>query len=201
MAEALLEQLIYIAPNVHGYFFDAVIETNHQSDLKITTHPVQTGADVADHAYMEAQSVTMRVKMSDVMEDIIPGQFPGALAPGISRSASAFQILQDLQASRVPLRVQTLLRAYENMLIKALSAKESADSMNGLDCTVTLQEVIVAQTQTVKVSKRVQTTGKTDGGTTAGVSLEDLIDGSGSVIYKFAVAAKKIVGEITGGGE
>jgi hypothetical protein len=52
------------------------------------------------------------------------------------------------------------------MLIQALSAKEEESSMEGLECTVTLQEIIVARTQTVKVSKRMQTTGETEGGVT-----------------------------------
>jgi hypothetical protein len=160
MAEIGTAELIYInASSINGYFFDAILETTHDSELAITTHPVQVGADIADHSYLEAQKVTMRVGMSDVMQDVVAGQFASP-----SRSVSAFQTLQELQASRIPFRIQTHYRAYDNMLIKALSSHDDSATMNGLDCTVTMQEIMVAQTMTVKVSKRPATTQPADSG-------------------------------------
>lgn len=165
------EQLIYIKTNINGIFFDAFMEMEHKSDLKITSHPVQQGANVADHAYMEPLELTMTVKMSECNTDIWPDQFIGRY----TRSASALTVLQDLQASRIPFRVHTRLREYQNMLIKSIVAPDDASKLYGMEATVTMQEVIVAQAETVKVkiSKRAQTTDASDGGVLAVTPLDD----------------------------
>ena len=164
-------ELIYVKTNIGGYFFDGFIDNEHQDDLEITSHPVQNGASVADHAYLKPATLTMHIKMSDVLTDIVPGQF----TKDYTRSVSAYNVLRDLQAQRVPLRVHTRLRAYENMLIKSIVANDDYTTVNGLDCTVTMQEILVAQTQTVKVSKRQQTTGSTDGGVTGLIKVDQSI--------------------------
>ena len=159
----MAEQLIYVKTNIGGYFFDAIMEVEHQSDLKITSHPIQAGANVSDHAYVEPTVLTMKVRMSDVMSDIVPGKFN----THYTRSVSAYNLLLELQASRVPISVRTRLKNYENMLIKSVIAPDDYTTLYGLDCTVTFQQIIVAQTKTVKVSKRMQTTGSTDNGVVA----------------------------------
>ncbi len=68
-------ELIYVKTNIGGYFFDGFIDHEHQDDLEITSHPVQNGANVADHAYLKPATLTMHIKMSDVLTDIVPGQF------------------------------------------------------------------------------------------------------------------------------
>lgn len=156
-------ELIYVKTNIAGYFFDAFMDMEHTSDMKITSHPVQQGANVADHAYLEPKMLTMRVKMSDAVESVISSQFTQAY----TKSVSAYRVLLELQASRIPFRVHTRLQAYENMLIKSIVAPDDVNTIYGLECTVTMQELLVAQTQTVKVSKRTQTTNSNDNGVVA----------------------------------
>lgn len=155
--------LIYVKTNIAGYFFDAFLDMEHTSEMKITTHPVQQGANVADHAYLEPKTLRMRIKMSDAVASVIPSQFTMAY----TKSVSAYRVLLELQASRIPFRVHTRLQAYENMLIKSIVAPDDVNTIYGMECTVTMQELLVAQVQTVKVSKRMQTTGSTDGGVVA----------------------------------
>lgn len=155
--------LIYVKTNIAGYFFDAFLDMEHSSEMKITSHPVQQGANVADHAYLEPKMLTMHIKMSDAVESIVNGQFTQAY----TKSASAYRVLLDLQASRVPFRVHTRLQAYNNMLIKSIVAPDDVNTIYGMECTVIMQELLVAQVQTVKVSKRIHTTGSTDNGVVA----------------------------------
>ncbi len=171
MADEQLDQLIYIKTNLAGFFFDAFIDMEHKSDLKITSHPVQMGANVADHAFMEPLELTMTVKMSECNSDIWPDQFTGRY----SRSASALAVLQDLQRNRIPFRVHTRLREYQNMLVKSIVAPDDSTKLYGMEATVTMQEVIVAQAETVKVktSKRAQTTDTSEGGVISAVPVED----------------------------
>lgn len=184
-APDVFTELIYCKTNIGGVFFDGFFDIEHRSDLKITSHPVQLGASVSDHAYMEPVEVTMTVRMSDCNEDIVLNQFASndnGATYTTERNQNAFAILQGLQRSRVPMMVNTRLRRYENMLIKSISAQDDGDRLFGLEATVTLQEVIVAQAETVKtvVSKRQQTTDSTDSGVDSGDSntthAKDIID-------------------------
>lgn len=184
-------ELIRCKTNIGGVFFDGFFDIEHRSDLKITSHPVQMGASISDHAFLEPVELTMTVKMSDCNEDIIQGQFTqegDENAWLYKRGCTAFQVLQDLQRIRIPLSVHTRLRHYENMLIKSVVAPDDYDKLYGMEATVTLQEIIVAQAETVlvKVSKREQTTGESNSGVeavedTSNTSLLEQLSGTGDI--------------------
>ncbi|USG65159.1 hypothetical protein NDK47_24050 [Brevibacillus ruminantium] len=145
-----IASLVYLKTNVGGYFFDAYLRSTHASRLNITEHPVQTGAALTDHAFLQPKELTMEIGMSDTAASLIPGQFTG----GWSRSVQAFKVLQELQALRVPLQVHTRLGLYQNMLIEEINAPDDYTTLYGLRCTVTLREIMVAQVRTVKISSK-----------------------------------------------
>lgn len=151
------KQLIYAKTSLAGYFFDAIIDTQHTHTAKITKHPVQTGANVTDHIYMEPVSVAMTIKMSDVMSSISPGQF----GDNKSRSVSAYGVLRDLQQLRIPFTVVTRLERYENMVIELLSVDEDYKTMYGLQARVTLSQILVVNVKTVKLTERANVTDST----------------------------------------
>lgn len=145
-----ISSLVYLKTNIGGWFFDAYLRSTHTSRLKITEHPVQVGAALTDHSYLEPKELTMEIGMSDAATSLIPGQFTG----GWSRSVQAFKVLQELQAIRVPIQVHSRLGLYQNMLIEEITAPDDFTTLNGLRCTVTLREIIVAQVRTVKISSK-----------------------------------------------
>lgn len=166
-------QMVMLDTNIGGLFFDAIIHTDIEEQLTITSHPVQTGANISDHAYREPSRVTMEVFMSDVMASRLPGQFTDAgmgflsgvdvasavMAAG-SRSVSAYQRLKELQRAKVPFSVYTRLGVYKNMMIENISTPDDANTANGLRCTVSMREVLLAQVATTKVSAREWTTSR-----------------------------------------
>lgn len=145
-----IKDLVYAKTNVGGWFFDAYLNITHTSRLTITEHPVQTGAALTDHAYLQPRELSMDIGMSNVATSFIPGQFTG----GYSRSVTAYQVLKDLQALRVPIQVHTRLGLYQNMLIETLMAPDDHRTLFGLRCTVTFKEMLVAKVKTVKISER-----------------------------------------------
>ncbi|WP_203421490.1 phage baseplate protein [Brevibacillus borstelensis] len=155
-----IASLVYLKTNIGGWFFDAFLRSTHTSRLTITEHPVQTGAAVTDHAFLQPKELTMEIGMSDVATGLVPGQFTG----GWSRSVQAFKVLQELQALRVPLQVHTRLGLYQNMLIEEISAPDDFTTLYGLRCTVTLREIIVAQVRTVKISAKPAVTNQANRG-------------------------------------
>ena len=140
--------------NIAGYFFDGFMQVEHTRDLTITSNPVETGASVVDHAYLNPAQVVMTIMMSDVHESIIPGQFSELTF----RHTSAWAVLKQIQESRIPVDIFTKLGYYKNMLIKSISATDTKETFRALQARVTLVEIPVARVKTVKISKARQTT-------------------------------------------
>ena len=155
-----VQELILIKTNVGSYFFDAFLRIDHTSKLSITQHPVQTGANISDHAFLEPKELAIEIGMSDVARDLVAGQFSGTW----SRSVKAYEILRELQSARIPLDVLTRLGLYKNMLIETISAPDDYRTLYGLKATITMREILVATVQTVKVSAKPQITGSTNRG-------------------------------------
>ena len=154
------EQLVYVKSNIGGYFFDAIIREEHTSTIRITEHPVQTGANIADHAYNMPAYLVMEIGMSDVMDSLVSGQY----ADGPTKSISAYQTLKKLQQARLPLEVLTRLNLYQNMLIEEINAPDDYKTQYGLRCTVRLREIFVVEVAKTTVSARPQASGQTQKG-------------------------------------
>jgi hypothetical protein len=164
-------QLIYVKTNIGGLFFDAVLRSDHTSGITITEHPVETGAAITDHSYVNPAVLVMEVGMTDVARGIVPGQFDG----GWSRSVRAYEMLLELQRQRIPLQVVTRLRTYQNMLIETISVPDDYTTISGLKATVTMREIFVAQVKTVKISSKPQVTDSTPRGEVQPVEINESI--------------------------
>jgi hypothetical protein len=156
-ADPSIAHLAYAKTNLAGWFFDAFLKLTHNSELTITEHPVESGANVADHAFMEPREVIIEVGMTDCAVSIVPGQFEG----GWSRSVEAYKVLLSLQQNRIPFSILTRLGLYENMLVKTLLVPDDYAMRFGLKATATCREILVAETTQVKVSAMPQKTGST----------------------------------------
>lgn len=154
-------ELIYIKTNINGYFFDAFLSIDHNLQLEMTEHPVQTGASITDHTYLKPNELTMEIGMSDVMASIVDGQFSDG---GATRSINAFQILKELWQQRLPLQVVTRLGIYDNMIIQSIAIPDDYTRLNGLRATVKLKELLVATLTTAKISAMPHITDNTNKG-------------------------------------
>ena len=152
---------VLIRSNIGGYFFDAIFKNEHTSNLKITDFPVQSGAALTDYAYMQPTILIMDIGMSDTAKPIDKTQFTG----GDSRSKKAYEVLLELQRSRVPLQVTTRLKVYQNMLIESIVVPDDFKTQNALKATVTLREIQVATVKTIRISARPHVTNSTKKGT------------------------------------
>lgn len=148
------DAMLFCKTNIAGYFFDGFMSVRHERKLTITQNPVETGAAIVDHAYVNPSSVTMQIMMSDVHQSIIPGQFSDLTF----RHTSAWSVLKQIQESRIPVDVFTKLGYYKNMLIEEISADDTKETFRALSATVKLTEIPVARIKTVKISKASQTT-------------------------------------------
>jgi hypothetical protein len=161
MAQEIFETYFETAQG--NYLFDAYFNINHESTLSITEHPVQTGVNISDHAFMQPNILSFEIGMSDVMKDVSDSKFQ-AFSNDATRSINAYKILRQLQLDRVPINVYTKLWNYTNMLIETISAPDSNETAYALKASVTLKELPVATVTTVKISERPQKTDITNEG-------------------------------------
>lgn len=145
-----------------NYVFDAVLKIIHRRIIRKTSHPVLTGANLTDHAYVEPSRVSLEIGMSDVMAAYQNGMWTGAS----TKSISAWQTLKQLALSKTPLTLITRLDTYLNMIIIETTAPDDNKTKFGLRAALVLEEILTASVISVATaSARPQTTNSTPGGT------------------------------------
>ena len=137
-------------PQSTTYFFDAVFRVDHDQEMRITEHPIQSGAAISDHAYLIPARVSLEIGMSDVMASFVAGQYTDFA----TKSISAYQKLLSLQSMRIPLTLTTRLNTYENMLIEDVRAGDDIRTLHGLRAQIRMRQIIVGQVSTTAQSAR-----------------------------------------------
>lgn len=133
--------------SIGGLVFDAVIKTDHTSKVTATSHPVESGASISDHAFVEPAEISIEVAVSD--SEINKGTFGSG-----NRSLKAFSELMKLQKSRQLLTVVTRFRTYRNMLILSVSVPDDYTVMNAFKASLMLREIPIVSTSRVSVTAR-----------------------------------------------
>lgn len=150
------QQLLMVKTNLGGYFFDAVFSVDTEHSLTITQHPVQTGANISDHAFVNPIRMTMQVGVSDAMAYRAGADYGG---DGKTKSVQAYRLLCKLQELRTPMQVVTRLNTYQNMLIESIDVSDDVSTLCALKATVNLVQVLVVNVGAEKVSARAWTSG------------------------------------------
>lgn len=146
--------------HIAGFFFDGIINVNHTHNLTITSHPIQSGANISDHAYVEPVELNIKLIMSDAFPDsmkVSKNSESYFVGNGRTRSIGAYKILRELQSQKRVFDVGTKFETYSNMMITSISVSESSESVNGLDATISLKQILVANERYIKASVRPQT--------------------------------------------
>ena len=165
-----LSQITYIRTNVEGFFFDAVLREEHSSSLRITEHPVQSGANISDHAFFMPARLVLDIGMSDVMASYVIGQYPV-----FDKSVNCYQKMLALQKTRTPLTVITRLRKYTNMLIEQIFVPADGRTTYGARIILNLKQIITAMVGETSVPNSVaeNTTDATQKGSVTSSSPSD----------------------------
>jgi hypothetical protein len=114
------------------------IEENSNDELEITSHPVQQGASITDHSYMKPAMLTVRALYTD----------------NPSKLVEVYAQLQKMQTDRIPMKVVTGKRTYNNMLMRSLSQTNGSTSENILQVSFDLQEVFITALEVASVPPR-----------------------------------------------
>lgn len=128
------------SPTFGRFIFDAVFNTQHDANVTPTQHPVQTGASIADHAFINPDEVSVEIGMTDVVTGV-----------GADHSVNAYNQLRAIMARREPVTLITRLYTYTNMLITAISAPDDYTTQNALKAQIYFQKINIVKVATVKV--------------------------------------------------
>jgi LysM repeat protein len=139
--------------SIGGLTFDAVLSTSHVSKVTATSHPVEGGANIADHAFIDPAEVTIEIGMTD--------------CNGVGASDKMFAALQALQKARQPITIQTRFKQYTNMLIMSMSTPDDYMTVNALKSVLMCREIPIVSTRTVTITAggQEQKAGSTNNGT------------------------------------
>lgn len=143
------------------YVFDAVFRNEHDQSMTPTKHPVQTGANITDHVFVNPATLNMEIGMSDVMDSFTAGMWGAA---GSSKSVSAYQKLLTLELARVAVTIQTRLNTYQSMVLVQLKPVEDYKTRHSLRCMIRWEQIFVASITNVGHSTQPQTTDSTNQG-------------------------------------
>lgn len=119
---------------------DVVEKETLESTLKITREPVEFGADITDHAYVEPKRI--------IIEGVIGGSLNRASA-GRAEAVAGWQALKRLQESRIPFTLVSGLDVHRNILIEKLTAERDKDWSRVLKFTAECSEIIIVSSATV----------------------------------------------------
>ena len=138
---------------IGGFLIDAVLVEGHNLDSVTTEHPIEEGADITDHIRILPDKVTIEGIVSNtpigevasIRENEAP--FAGEFLP----AADALAFLRKIRADREPVRVETTIIVYDNMVMINLNIPQTARTGDSFQFRATFQEVQIVKTERTAV--------------------------------------------------
>jgi hypothetical protein len=133
-------QTVFLKParKIGTIAVQVVVDEVANDTLTVTRQPVQQGASITDHAYMEPTTFSHTIYFA------APGLNLGV--PGFGPETSLNQVYQDLlalQSSAEPFTIVTPKRVYNNMLMTVLTQTTDKLTENCLAIRATYQQIII----------------------------------------------------------
>lgn len=128
---------------IDGYVIDAAPTEEHEFPNEVTEHPVEEGANVADHVIILPDVVTIEGVVSDT--PIAPTSLQRT--PNALPSDQALVLLKGLRDSRRLTTIQTSLRVFQDVVLENLNVPRDARTGEALRFTATFRQVRLVTNQ------------------------------------------------------
>jgi len=129
---------------------DIIITEGASTSSRVTSNPVEFGANINDHVIIEPMTFTVSGVVSNVSSNI-SDTLSGGL--GLIKSKLAWEDLLKLQIDRTPFKLVQGLKEYPNVVIISLSEQQDKDTSNGLFFEATMKELIYVGSQVVSADQ------------------------------------------------
>lgn len=155
---------------------DVIISELHSDSVTVTRHPVDTGANINDHAFKDPAELVVEFGWSD-SSALLSSAISSALSfvssgypRGLTTTKELYERLVNIQERRELLTVSTGKRQYTDMIITGLKTTTTVDTETCLIVEMTLQQVIrvnskIVSLETAKQRYPSQTAGVSNSGT------------------------------------
>ncbi len=130
------------------FTFDAVISEQHSQRLQVTENPIETGVNVADHCFVDAQELQLVASVSDVKMPNAASGYDSAAG----RSNYAYQKLANLQNQLAqnqlqPFVIRTSVKTYKNMVMTEIQMMRDKTTPRLGRFQMSFKQVIIVDTQ------------------------------------------------------
>lgn len=170
---------------------DVSLSEQHQSEVEITEHPVETGTNIVDHARLKPSTLTIEGVISNdpmpeptAVDVVQPGGPSGFVSHSSSQAERAGQGYKDLLALKDETRLVTVVTSlvtYSNMMLRSLSVPRDPRTGQALRFSATFVEVRLVSTKTVNIKAE----GKKDKGKKATpTAAPELVEKNRSVLLQ-----------------
>lgn len=131
-------------------YLDATMSITHGGEVEITEHPLEDGSNIADGARAKQATVQMEAVVAD---NPLVAPEAGEAPAGKGRAQSIYAALSKVKDSSGVIRVTTQLAAYENMLMKSLSAPQAVNMGGAVRFSLAFTQVKLVRSQTVALKR------------------------------------------------
>lgn len=131
---------------------DVVVSEMHEDEVVVTEHPVDFGANIADHAYVKPATVVCTFGWSD-SSMLINSVLSGSILRGVAQISDVYEAFLTLMRKRVPLSLSTGKRSYDCVIITKVREVTNVDTEAALKLEVHFREVIRTFAQVVSLSQ------------------------------------------------
>lgn len=160
-----------------------VVDERTTDTLTITKQPVQQGASITDHSYLEPTVFSSTAYFKDnqnILQEINSFNSPST---GL---AKIYATLLNLQSLRMAFTIVTPKRIYTSMLLASLSQTTDKNTENCLSVSMAFQQVIIVSVSTTNVPRTSQANPGATGATqSAGTKQSALYSGSQAILGLF----------------
>jgi hypothetical protein len=172
----VVEALFRPVRSIGGIRAMVTIEEAHRDEMEITSHPVEIGTPISDHAFMLPSQLHIRAGWSkspnlsaagiDAALSIGDNLTAAILGPagGLDYTQAVYAQLRGLMQSMEPMNIYTGKRVYSNMLIQALTTVTDSETENALVVDIDCRQVLVAKTRVEAINSQNQRNPEQTGG-------------------------------------
>lgn len=146
----LLDRSRYISGGSTTIIPDVTITEQAVDEVQVTEHPVDTGANIADHAFKKNSVIRCQFGWSDSSR-LINSVLDGSILKGLTTIQKVYEKLYELMEKRELLNLKTGKKLFKNVLITRLEQTTSEETESALICDVTFTQVQVVESSLVAV--------------------------------------------------
>lgn len=141
IADLILKEISKDKFSIGGITFDAFLEMSQRDSVTVTKHPIYSGSNISDHAYVNPVEFDFYIGQTDSTVNSSTVSIPNVTT---SRSINARKYLTHLMEQRQLVLLKCKYGDY-SVLIDSISTVDNNTTVNSMKARVHMTEIITTQ--------------------------------------------------------